>query len=164
MLTLSSLVVLKQSCHNANFVIIGDTSLRVIIMPTFSSRVIPHDMVMDVCIERTGSSLVKIMAWCLLGTKPLSKPMLIYDQLNHGIFIRPQIWKHIFNFVKLWLSLLRTSQIWWCLDISKWYMKVNLLSKVVFWHLSYRLDQPSYHELLSVFDTQHWHDVTFFNN
>ena len=30
----------------------------------------------------TGSSLVKLMAWCLTGTKPLPEPILIYHQFD----------------------------------------------------------------------------------
>ena len=32
--------------------------------------------------QRTGSSLVQVMAWYLFGAKPLPEPMLIYGKLG----------------------------------------------------------------------------------
>ena len=43
----------------------------------------------------TGSSLVQVMACFLLGTKPLSEPLLAYFQLNS--------WEHIFSEIWIWI-------------------------------------------------------------
>ena len=52
-----------------------------------------------------GSSLIQVMAWCMLGAKPLPEPILIYNQLYpeeqiavilvkmYKLYLKKWIWK-----------------------------------------------------------------------
>ena len=56
-----------------------------------------------------GSALVQIMAWCLFGTKPLSKPMLGYCQSDHreqtSVKVESKYKLSDFSFMKMHLKM-----------------------------------------------------------
>ena len=73
----------------------------------------------------TGSSLIHIMAWCLVGTRPIPEPVLNYF---HWLYLRTFCWHFQIRFlvkVTLWFE---------CSLGSNWYKSV--LVQVMAWHQS----------------------------
>ena len=102
--------------------------------------------VLYIC-QWTGSALVKVMAWCLLGTKPLHEPMLPYCQLDsweqnsvkfesefYHFYSRKCIWKC--RLLKLW-PFCAGKMGWMCIMFSLWivqYCPWNMLIVFVMIH------------------------------